>query len=355
MAGDDSEALVEVVREAHAQRMPLSIVGSGSKSFLLPAGEPVDGRLLSTAGHTGIVDYRPEELVVTARAGLPLRELATALGGHGQMLPFDPPLFGGEGTVGGVVAAGLSGPGRPWLGSVRDALLGVELVNGLGERLHFGGQVMKNVAGYDVSRLQAGAFGTLGVILAASFRLRPQPAAERTCVLEQSLPKALATVRELFRRPFPVSATCADGWTLRVRLSGAEQAVLAACRRVGGDVEESGEFWQRLRDHRLAPLGDRHGLWRVSVPPATPPMPGERLVEWAGALRWVTAADSGGSVAEQARGAGGWAAPFGSGFALAPAMDATGRRLHLRVKAAFDPDHVLNRELMADRWDRDED
>jgi len=347
---DDSARLLDAVNAARAHGHGLVISGSGSKSFLLPELEESAASLLSVAEHRGVIAYRPDELVLTARAGTPLRDLQQLVEHHQQMLPFEPPMFAGGGTLGGAVASGLSGPGRPWWGSVRDCLLGVELINGLGERLTFGGQVVKNVAGYDVSRLQAGAFGTLGIILTASIRLLPRPPTERTCVLALSAADSLARVRELARRALPLSATCFDGEVLRIRLSGAEAAVLSACEEIGGEIGGAGRhadpFWQRLRDHDLPMFRNGDVMWRVSLPPAATTAMDGALIEWAGALRWMSSRDQDiGAVAVQA---GGSAAPFAAGFArlTTAAMPGPLRRYHQRLKAAFDPDNVLNPGLV---------
>ncbi|MFW6094392.1 MAG: glycolate oxidase subunit GlcE, partial [Pseudomonadota bacterium] len=222
-AGDRTDALCDEVRRAREAGEAVRITGAGSKGFLC-RGHPQRGgavRELDVGGHRGIVDYRPEELVLTARAGTPLAEIAGVLAESGQALPFEPPRFQGRGTLGGAVACGLSGPGRPWRGAVRDAVLGVEMVNGLGEHLRFGGQVMKNVAGYDVSRLQTGAFGTLGVLLAVSVRVMPVPAAEETRVFELDARAALERCRAWARGPYPITATAHLDGRLHVRLSGA--------------------------------------------------------------------------------------------------------------------------------------
>lgn len=349
---DDSARLVEAVSEAHAHGRALAIAGSGSKSFLLPAFEEVGASMLSVAEHTGVVAYRPDELVLTARAGTPLRELNQLVAHNQQMLPFEPPMFEGGGTLGGAVACGLSGPARPWRGSVRDCVLGVELVNGLGERLRFGGQVMKNVAGYDLSRLQVGAFGTMGIIMTISIRLLPEPPAERTCLLEVPADDALALVRHFARRPLPVSATCFDGEVLRVRLSGAEASVLSACQEIGGATVAADPYWQRLRDHELpalrngAPFRDGAPMWRLSLPPSAAAPVQSAVVEWAGALRWVTGAED--EVVALAEQAGGTAAPFSAGFAqlTAARMPAPMRKHHQRLKMAFDPANILNPGLV---------
>ncbi len=298
---DISAELAERVRQAYNQDQPVSITGSGSKSFLGREPGPESIRLDITP-HSGILDYEPAELVLTARAGTPLAEIERVLATQGQMLPFDPPQFQGQvdgtGTLGGAVAAGLSGPARPWQGAVRDAVLGVRLINGQGQILKFGGQVMKNVAGYDVSRLMVGAFGTLGVLLDISVRVVPMPRAQQTQIVAVSAEEALARFAEWNQSALTITAaTFADG-QLRVRLGGAESAVHKAVLRIGGDTlteMEATRYWQDLRDHRLnffqpdvAPVDN--DLWRAAVPLTTPidALPGARqLIDWGGQQRWL--------------------------------------------------------------------
>lgn len=350
---DDAELLHEAVLAARARRQALCIVGSGSKAFLAAGDEQgpgaFAGEALSTRRHRGIVDYRPEELVVTVRSGTPLRELEAALAAAGQHLPFEPPRFRDGGTIGGAVATGLSGPGRPWRGSVRDALLGVELINGLGERLRFGGQVMKNVAGYDLSRLQAGAFGTLGLLLSVSLKVLPMPAAELTLVFELDAVEALARCREWARTPRPLSATCHHDGLLRVRLSGAEPAVRQAAAELGGAADAHGAaFWSALRDQSLDFFRSGDTVWRASLPPAAPTPLDGCLVSWAGAERWwrapaePTAAER---FCARAAAEGGTARRFDGRFGVVDLMGPAGRYA-ARVKAAFDPDGLFNPHLV---------
>lgn len=348
-SNDLSGALREAVARCAAERGSLAIVGSGSKSFLTRGvgAVPADagGRLLSVAEHCGIIDYRPEELVLTARTGTPLREVERVLDQAGQYLPFEPPKFHGGGTLGGAVAAGIAGPGRPWRGAVRDALLGVELVNGRGEILRFGGQVMKNVAGYDVSRLQAGAFGTLGVLLAVSVKVLPQPSVERTRIFELSPAEALTCCRAWARRPHPISATCYYQGQLRVRLSGAETAVAQAAAQLGGEDDAGSGFWPALRDQRLEFFAEP-GLWRTSVPPAAALPADDCLTTWGGAERWWRPEDAA-SAQPQAAAQGGHARPFDGTFGLraGPHLSGPEARLSERLRQAFDPDRVFNRNL----------
>lgn len=312
-------ALVDAVRGAAAGS--LRIVGHGSKTPVL--GDLSEGDVLDTTTWSGIEAYQPEELVVTVRAGTPLADLEAVLREHGQCLPFAPPRIGGRGTVGGAVASGLSGPTRPWWGSVRDAVLGVTLINGLGQALQFGGQVMKNVAGYDVSRLQAGALGAFGVIANVSLRVRPVPTADQA--FEMSLPAqdAVSAMRRWCRQPLPLAGLCWHEGVLRWRLAGHAEAVAAAARQLGGTPADA-DYWQQLRDYAL-PLWHGVPLWRRQCAPATA-ADGELLIDWAGALRWSAAA----AAADAVR--------FGS----TPPQPTHTLALARRIKAAFDPQNLFN-------------
>jgi glycolate oxidase FAD binding subunit len=342
---DESERLVSAVASAVASATPIYIGGRGSKRQLGPEGE---GALLSVADHVGVLEYRPEELVLTARAGTELTVIRKLLTDRGQMLPCDPPTFGGDGTLGGAVAVGLAGPGRPWHGSVRDVVLGVEMVNGLGERLNFGGQVVKNVAGYDVSRLMAGAFGTLGLMLSVSVKVLPAPVHSRTVVFEMRREAALARVIELARSSEPITATChTDDW-LYVRLSGPEDSVESAAARLGGERDKAADvMWHSLRDQAL-PFFLGRPLWRLILPPAAPypELAGEWLTEWAGGQRWLVTDAPVQSVREAALALGGFATLFdASADALQP-LDAHTQKYHQRLKTAFDPHGIFNRHRM---------
>ncbi len=337
---DDSARLVDAVQRAAGNQEPLVIAGSGSKGFL---GRSVEGALLEIGDHSGVVDYRPEELTLRVRAGTPLAELSRIVDAQQQMLPFDPPQFGGGGTLGGAVATGLSGPGRPWHGAVRDAILGVTMINGRGELLRFGGQVMKNVAGYDLSRLMAGAFGTLGVLLDVSLRVLPRPETEATRVFELGRDAALERQLELTRQPEPVTATWHDGARLYVRLSGSLGGVTAAARRLGGvEDPEAGAVWADVRDHRHPSLRQRP-LWRFSLPAtAAYPFDADWLTEWGGRQRWVSVALSAPQIWRIAATLGGHATAFADEGNFQP-LDAAVLAYHRRLKQAFDPAGIFNR------------
>lgn len=350
MNTDHSAALRETLLAARAERRPLTIVGGGTKAFYGRHSADGHGRL-DTSPHRGIVGFEPSELVLTARAGTPLAGIEALLAQHGQRLGFEPPHFGAGATLGGTVAAGLSGPRRPFAGSVRDAVLGCKILDGQGQILAFGGQVIKNVAGFDLSRLMVGALGTLGVLLEISLKVLPRPECERTLVYALDTPAALAAMTRWCREPWPVSGLAYDGGWAYLRLAGAEAAVAAAHRRLGGDPAADGPgFWEDLREQRsrffqYPALGGT--LWRLSLPPATPPLdlPGHWFYDWGGALRWLRSGADPEAVFAAAAQAGGHATRFRGGNAgdrvfqpLAPAL----HRLHLDLKRTFDPDGLLN-------------
>jgi glycolate oxidase FAD binding subunit len=349
--------LLERVREAARTGTPLRIRGGGSKDFY---GEAAQGELLSTAALCGITSYEPSELVVTARAGTPLAQLEAALAERGQCLPFEPPHFGGAPTVGGMVAAGLTGPARASVGSVRDYVLGLAMVNGRAEVLRFGGTVMKNVAGYDVSRLMAGALGTLGLITEVSLKVLPVAPAEATLKFELSQEEALRRLNQWGGRPLPLNASCwvqdAGVGTLYLRLRGAGAAVESACRSLGGERQDNAQVggdWLACRDLKLPWFAERgeRDLWRLSVPQTAPvlDLPEPPLVEWHGGQRWVRAGRTQeGRVREAARAAGGHAVLFMPGAgATAPrrfdALSAPLAHIHRELKRQFDPANIFNR------------
>ena len=351
------DAVIGKVRQAAARARPLRIRGGGSKDFY---GQRLHGELLDVRPLAGVVDYEPSELVVTVRAGTRLRELQALLAERGQCLPFEPPQFGVGSTIGGAVAAGLSGPARASVGSLRDYVLGVQIVNGKGELLTFGGQVMKNVAGYDVSRLMAGSLGTLGVIVQVSLKVLPVPPAEATLLFELSETSARQQLNRWGGQPLPLNASCwADGH-LAVRLRGAQAAVAAAARSMGGQAlapERAERQWPALRDQALPffRLAPGEALWRASVPDtATPLNLGPTLVEWHGAQRWIKATPADAThVREAAARAGGHATLFRGGDGsvpvftpLAPAL----AQIHARLKHEFDPAGIFGPGRLYDEF-----
>jgi len=352
--------LVERVRSAQAARTALDIVGGGTKAFY---GGPRQGEPLDLAELAGISSYEPSELVVTARAGTPLAELEATLAGKGQCLPFEPPRFAPGGTVGGMVAAGLAGPARASAGGVRDYMLGATLLNGRAEVLSFGGQVMKNVAGYDVSRLLAGSMGTLGVILEVSLKVLPVAPATTTLRFEIDETAALAQLNAWGGQPLPISASAVWNGILVLRLAGAAAAVRAAAVRLGGEVVEpdlAAAFWTGLRDQTdeyfvgaAKAVGSGATLWRLALPQTAPPLKlsGEQLVEWGGAQRWLVTTAPAAMIRDAVARAGGHASAFRGDKpegAFAP-LSAPLARIHRELKTAFDPERIFNRaRLVAD-------
>ena len=336
------EFFAERIREAAAHHRPLRLRGGGTKDFY---GNEPRGEMLDTRAYAGIVSYEPTELVITARCGTPLAEVERVLEENGQCLPFEPPHFGAGATFGGCVAAGLSGPRRASAGALRDFVLGARIVDGRGRALAFGGQVMKNVAGYDVSRLLAGSLGTLGLIAEASLKVLPRPAAERSLRLEMPQERALETMRRWAAQPLPISATAWHDGELLVRLSGPASGVSAAAGKIGGEPLEQAP-WAAIREH-THPFFAAPPLWRMAVSPVAPPLPlpGAQLLEWGGALRWLAGAGDAAALREAAQRAGGHATLFRarekSGGAFAP-LGPAAMRLHRGLKTVFDPAGILN-------------
>ncbi len=336
------------VRDAAGRGGKLAIRGGGSKSFYggVESGEP-----FAVGDYRGIVAYEPSELVVTARAGTRLADLAAALAEKGQWLPFEPPLFGPQATVAGMLACGLSGPRRQATGAVRDFVLGVRLLDGRGEVLSFGGQVMKNVAGYDVPRLLAGSLGTLGVILEVSLKVLPRPVAECSLRLAIDEVAALQRLNQWGGRPLPISASAWHDGVLTLRLSGAAAAVAAAQRTLAGELLDdpvADSFWQSLREQEHAFFAGDGPLWRLGLPSVAPPQGlGPTLIEWGGAQRWLRGGEAGAIRAAAAR-AGGHATLFRADATLKAAagvfqpLPEALARIHRNLKLAFDPQRIFN-------------
>ena len=330
----------------HAARMsPLRIRGGGTKDFL---GAEATGEPLEMGAYAGIVAYEPRELVLTVKAGTRVADIEKTLAAEGQMLPFEPPRFGEAATIGGTVACNLSGPRRPYAGAARDFVLGARIVNGKGEDLSFGGRVIKNVAGYDVSRLMAGAYGTLGILTELSFKVLPRPAAEATLAFEMDESEMIEKVNRWAGQPLPLSATAWESGVLRVRLSGAASAVAAARTKLGGnDVPDGPAYWGALREQRLPFFDASKPLWRLSVAQTAAPLgiALPQLVEWGGGQRWLAgdavletmraAAERGRGHATRFRGGDRSAGTF---HPLVPAI----ARIHRRLKDSFDPAGILN-------------
>ncbi len=351
-ACDCSSALTERVSAALKSATPLRIVGGNTKAFY---GRMIDAEPLQVNQHCGVVSYEPSELALTARGGTPLAEVQQLLAENRQMLAFEPPCFGGAATIGGMVAAGLSGPRRPYVGAVRDFVLGVRVLTGKGDILKFGGAVMKNVAGYDVSRLMVGAMGTLGIILEATFKVLPQPETEQLRCFDTNAERALTLMSRWAGRPLPISAMAHEGTQLRVRLSGSENSVTSAARHLGGETDAVPLWFDQLREQQLPFFAGEVPLWRISLPAATVEtavaidtrVP--QLFDWGGAQRWLRSAANAALIHQAARNQGGHAVCFRQPnlavrrsdefmTVLAPQLLA----IHQRLKRAFDPHQILN-------------
>lgn len=342
MSQDIASQLSDTVRTAYATGTPLCIRGGGSKDFL---GGTLQGTTMETGGHRGIIDYGPAELVVTVRAGTALHELEASLAQSRQMLGFEPPHFDHTATVGGTVACALAGPRRAFAGGVRDAMLGCRIIDGRGEIMHFGGEVMKNVAGYDVSRLMTGAMGTLGLLLDVSLRVVPQTETSLTLRQDCSQNDGITRMRALCRQPWPLTGLCHDGTALYVRLAGSEAGVRAAADHIGGDTLDQ-PLWDALREFRHPFFDTGATVWRLTLAPAASlPEWGEWLIDWGGNLRWLKAAHAA-DVHDYATRHGGQASVFRRAAdddtpppVPTPALHA----LRQRLKTAFDPKGILNR------------
>lgn len=353
ISNDASATLLKSVKEASQTKLPLRIVGGDSKKHL---GNSINGQAftdVSTLKHSGIVSYDPTELVVTVRAGTLLSELNEVLSEAGQMLPFEPPEFPGC-TIGGVLACGLSGPRRPFCGAARDYVLGMRVINGRAQDLSFGGQVMKNVAGYDVSRTQVGAWGTLGLLLDASMKVLPRPQKELTLCQESSAHDT-AAFAPVLRQALPLSGAMLLGERRYFRLSGSESAVVSAAKALGGEqLSDAASVWAAVRDQTHDFFSDAsqasaeyETLWRVSVPDYAQALDieGQWLYEWAGAQRWLKTNRPAKAVFAAAARCGGHATRYAGNASKDSFQPLTGpmRRLQTRVRDSFDPDRLFNR------------
>jgi len=348
------------VHDAVETQQPIAIRGGGSKDFY---GRAALGTPLDTTAYRGIVSYEPTELVVVAKAGTPLAELEAVLAEKGQCLPFEPPHFAAAvapgaapataATVGGMVAAGLSGPRRGAVGAVRDYVLGVRMIDGKGELLSFGGQVMKNVAGYDVPRVMAGSLGTLGLIAEVALKVLPMPVAMRTLRFALGEGESLQKLNAWGGQPLPVAASVWLDGALTVRLAGAAAAVDAAQEKLGGEVlaaDEAAVFWDAIREQTHRYFAGNEPLWRLSVASVTPPLgvAGPTLIEWGGALRWLRGDQGAEQMRTLANRAGGHATLFRGSDALKAAsgvfqpLSPVLMQIHRRLKHAFDPHGIFN-------------
>ncbi len=339
------------IRDAREAKTPLAIHGGKSKSFY---GGAIIGESLDLRPYSGIIEYEPKELVLTVRAGTTLVEIERVMDAASQTLPFEPPHYAEGSTIGGTVASGLSGPRRPYTGAVRDFVLGARILDGKGDDLRFGGRVIKNVAGYDISRLMTGAMGTLGVLLDLSFKVLPKPVEELTLRYDFDEAMAIRQFNEWAGKPLPISATSWHDGVAMLRLSGAVAGVKAARLKLGGELvahDVAKLFWHSLRDQRDAFFQTVEPLWRVSVPPTTAPlglqMP--QWIEWGGGLRWHRGVADVAALRAKIAQAGGHVTLFRYGDKAAGVFNPLQpvlTKIHRDLKAAFDPENILNRGRM---------
>ncbi len=343
---DIAHLLIEQVRSAHSSASPLRILGQGSKAFM---GHACEGERLDVSGHEGVVAYDPSELVITVRAGTPLMDVQQVLAEQNQYLPFEPYAIDGSGTVGGMLASGWSGAGRPWLGAVRDYVLGTRLINGRGEALRLGGQVMKNVAGFDVSRLLCGSLGALGVITEVSFKVLPRPASVRTYAFDCSRQQFLAFAQSMAHKMSPITALVHRQERGLVRLAGEPAQLERFAQKHGLELAVDNYIWTQLQAWQHPVLLQREKLWRLSLPrfSLVADCP-EALCDWAGAQYWLP------DIAEQealelAKQFGGHAYPCFRGARQAhPGLDPLSLRVHRQMKQAFDPKGLFNPGCLAE-------
>jgi glycolate oxidase FAD binding subunit len=344
---DITQQLQASIEAAYHNQTKLQIVGSNSKSFY---GRQIEGQQLDVSQHKGIIAYEPTELVITARAGTPVVEIQQVLAEKGQQLAFEPPLFAQTATFGGTIACGFSGAARPYVGAARDFVLGVKCINGEAKLLNFGGQVMKNVAGYDVSRLMVGALGTLGVLLEISCKVLPLAEETTTLIIPADLKTALDTMLHWNNQAIPLTASCFDGENVYLRLAGT--AIQDSVKHIGAQVYDQGEqFWQDLCEQRLSFFQQDKPLWRISVPMNTADLAlqGQTFFEWGGALRWLSSDLDAETIRTKVSQMGGHAILFRGGNRqseifqpLEPALLA----LQKRLKQQFDPKMILNQGKM---------
>jgi glycolate oxidase FAD binding subunit len=352
--------LSEQIRHANEMHKPLRIRGGGSKDFY---GLSLEGDVLHTSAYQGITSYEPTELVITANAGTLLSEIEAELAAQNQMLAFEPPRFNAQSTIGGVVAAGLSGPRRASVGAIRDFVLGASLLNHRGDELHFGGQVMKNVAGYDVSRLLCGSLGVLGVLSQVSLKVLPTVNGDATVQVACSQEQALAWLNKWAGQPLPIVSSswqsANNSGVLHLRLAGAPAAVTAAQSTLKSDAPfermddtQAFTFWTTLRD-QTHPFFASIALVRYSLPSIASaisiPSGSQTLIEWGGSLRWLSFSDVEQAKAHVAKNVaathGGSVSLYrqASGQSIFAPLDAATLKIHQRLKAEFDPNGIFNR------------
>jgi len=347
---DTSRQLTEQVKEAYSSKTALQICAGNSKDFY---GRTLDYQKLDVSNHTGIINYEPSELMLTVRAGTTLTEINSELAKNNQMLAFEPPSYNANSTIGGTIACGFSGSRRPFAGAARDFILGTRVLNGKGESLRFGGEVIKNVAGYDASRLMTGALGTLGVLLDVSLKILPRPESEITLVQDVSLDSALQLMTHLKRQTYPISGLVYYSDQLFIRLSGSNLSIKNAQRKITGELLQADQHefnWQDLDTHKLPFFKSEQALWRVSVKPNTVKLDidGDCLYGWAGAERWIinnSDAIDNNKIFELAASINGHATLFRNGDRnsnIYQPLPTALLKLHTQLKKSFDPNNILN-------------
>ena len=350
MSHDCGQSIHEQVKQAIGERHALSIHGAGSHAFM--PGEFAEAQRIDMTAHRGIIDYQPSELTLKARAGTPIDEINRTLTEQGQRLATEVPVFGEGATLGGALATGLTGSGRPFLGAVRDHVLGARLVNGHGEIIDCGGQVMKNVAGYDISRLLAGSRGILGPVLDITLKVLPRPEQQLTLVFDMAEAAAIDSMNSMAGRPLPITACAYTDGQLHVRLEGSQSGVNHAARQLGGEQRDDGdEFWAGLSNLQHDFFITGGPLWRVLTPMTAKPLHGAdampSLIDWCGGLRWIIGDALPGHLQQTLRDIGASAECFRGGQATPEAerLSATQRKLYQRIKIAFDPHGLFNPAL----------
>lgn len=348
---DISLELQNAVKDAISNRSPIYIHGGNSKLFY---GNAVEATRLDVSQHTGIINYDPTELCITVRAGTLLSDIEKVLDAENQILPFEPPQYTPNTTIGGAFAAGISGPRRAYTGSARDSILGVKIINGEGEIVTFGGQVMKNVAGYDLSRMMVRSQGTLGVILEVSIRLLPKPKSEMTICIEGSQRFALHYFQSIRTQQLPVTATAWFNDQAYLRLSASDQVLDFHLKNVIKNMEASLSednlnFWTDIRDHKHHFFGRMDKpLWRLSLAPASEEIKqinDNQLIEWGGAQRWVNTNTPPNIIQSSAISRKGYATLFHGDIpevACLPKLEKNLMKLHKQLKRNMDPHGIFN-------------
>ncbi len=359
---DHSQTLASQVQQAFKDRQILAIQGNGTKAFLT---HTLAGQSISTTAHQGIISYFPSELTMTVRSGTLLSEVKQTLAEQGQMLAFEPPGFSAQATIGGTIAAGLSGPARPFYGSARDFVLGCKIINGRGDILKFGGEVMKNVAGYDLSRLICGSFGGLGILLDVSLKLLPLPVAQKTISFALELDRFSACIRGFLMAGEPITAAACTEGQVYIRLGGSQQGVDFSLQNIQQSMleeqihctETDNTFWSELNEQRTDFFTQTQPLWRISLASITPEFiqhlqkDDRYLIDWGGALVWLYSSQSADDIRQFSQICGGHAQLFRSNNSDAETDSSLARqqpmspamlKIHQQIKQAMDPQRILN-------------